>query len=341
VKALVTGATGFIGSHVARALVEAGHEVTVLRRAASPLANLDGLPVRHALGDLEDEASIRAAVAGQEAVFHVAALYALWARDRQIFWKINVEGTRRVIRAAAEAGARRIVYTSTVGAVGGCAPGQTVDETSEWNLGPTRDPYVLSKREAEVAALEQARAGAPVVVVCPTGPLGPGDLRPTPTGELIQRFVNGELPGYTDGGINFVDVRDVARGHLLAFERGRVGERYILGGRNVTVGELLGLLARETGLPAPRVKVPRAAVYAAAALLDAWAAVSGRPPLVTRANVRVLRYYLHVSSAKAERELGFSARPIEQAIRDAVSDLERRGCIKPRRARRMITHVAG
>jgi len=338
-KALVTGATGFIGSHVARALVEAGHEVTILRRASSPTANLEGLAVRHALGDLADEASLREAVRGQDALFHVAGLYALWARDRRIFWETNVEGTRRILRAAAEAGVRRIVYTSTVGAVRGSARGEIADESSAFNLEVTGDPYVLSKRRAEEVALELAAAGAPVVVVCPAGPLGPGDIKPTPTGELIVKFVNRQLPGYTDGGANFVDVRDVAAGHLLAYARGRVGERYILGGENLSVPELMQRLSAVTGLDAPPFKFPHGLVFFFAALLEFLADhITHRPPLLTKANVRVLRFYLHASSAKAERELGYTTRPLDQSIRDAITDFAARGLIRPRFMQRVLAH---
>jgi dihydroflavonol-4-reductase len=339
-KALVTGATGFVGSHVARVLLDAGHEVTVFRRAGSPLANLEGLPVRHAIGDLHDAASIREAVRAKDAVFHVAALYALWARDRHEFFEVNVEGTRRVLRAAAEAGARRIVYTSTVGAVRGCALGEVADETAVFNLDATRDPYVQSKRRAEEVAFELCAVGAPVVVVNPAGPIGPGDLRPTPTGEILVKFVNGKLPGYTGGGANFVDVRDVARGHLAAWERGRIGERYILGGRNLTVAELMQLLARETGLPAPRLRFPFFAVSLLATVLEVVAALTGRPPLLTRANVRILRHHLHVSSAKAERELGFSPRPLEESVRDAIADFDRRSLLRACRMNRVRRHWA-
>ena len=337
-KTLVTGATGFVGSHVAKLLVDAGHEVTILRRANSPLGNVEGLPVRHVIGDLGDEAAIREAVRGQDTVFHVAALYVVWARDAHEFIRTNVEGTQRILRAAADAGARRIVYTSTIGTVRGSARGEVADETSEFNLQSTRDPYVLSKRAAEDAALELARAGAPIVVVNPGGPIGPGDIKPTPTGDMVVKFVNGQLPGYTDGGFSFVDVRDVARGHLLAAERGRAGERYILGGHNLSILEMFQMLGRVTGLKPPPLKIPFGLAFAFAGLLELVAAVIKRPPLMTRANVRILRYYMHVSSQKAERELGYRPGPLEPAIRDAVAWFHARGQLRARRMRRVLQH---
>jgi len=309
-----------------------------LRRVNSPLGNVEGLPARHVIGDLADESSLREAVRGQDMVFHVAALYVLWAPKSQTFFDTNVEGTRRILRAAADAGARRIVYTSTMGTVHGCRRGEVADETREFNLAATRDPYILSKRVAEEAALELARTGAPIVVVNPAGPIGPGDIKPTPTGDLVVRFVNGQLPGYTDGGFNFVDVRDVARGHLLAAEKGRVGERYILGGHNLSILELMQALARATGLRPPPLKVPNAVAFAMASLLELVAAVIRRPPLMTRANVRTLRYYLHVSSEKAARELGYRPVPLEPAIRDAVAWFHAHGKLKPRRMRRVLEH---
>jgi dihydroflavonol-4-reductase len=340
-KALVTGASGFIGSHVTRALIDAGHEVTVFRRASSPLANLTGLEVAHAIGDLSDDVAVRAAVRGQDAVFHVAGLYAVWARDRREFWDVNVEGTRRVLTAAAEAGVRRIVYTSTVGAVRGSRRGEIADERSEYNLSAMGDPYVDSKRQAEEVALELAHTGVPVVVVNPSAPIGPGDLRPTPTGDLVLRFVNGRLPGYTNGGVNLVDVRDVARGHLLAHDRGTLGDRYILGGHNLSIGEVMQLLARITGLRAPPLRLPAFMVALTGAVLELVSVLTKRPPMLTRSAGRLLRQYLHFSSEKAERELGYKARPIEQSIHDAILDLDGRGMLRARRMKKVRGYWEG
>jgi dihydroflavonol-4-reductase len=337
-KALVTGATGFVGSHVARALLSEGFEVTALVREGADTANLDGLELRRAKGELSDEASLRAALRGQDALFHVAALYAFWSRDPRAFREINVEGTERILRLAAEAGVSRIVHTSTVGAIAGCRPGEVADERSLFNLWETGDPYIRSKHLAEEAARTAAAHGVPVVIVNPSTPVGPGDYKPTPTGASIVMFVNGSMPGYSDGGLNLVDVRDVARGHVMALQKGRVGERYILGGVNLSIKEMMALLARVTGLEAPRLRIPVAAAFAGGALLEAASLVTRRPPLLTRANARAMRHLLHYRCDRAISELGYSISPLEPAIRDAVVYFDARGMLRPRRMAQVWAH---
>ncbi len=263
-KTLVTGATGFLGSHVARELSERGESVRVLARASSDLRALEGFRAERATGDLRDAASLDRALDGVSRVFHVAADYRLWARDPREIYESNVTGTQNLLDAARRAGVEKFVYTSTVATIAVPREGGLPNEQTQSSVAEMIGHYKRSKFQAEQCALRAAQAGLPVVIVNPTTPVGPGDWKPTPTGKIIVDFLNGRMPGYVDTGLNFVPVEDCARGHLLAAERGRVGERYILGGRNLTLKQMLDLLAAISGRRAPRWKFPHALAYAAA-----------------------------------------------------------------------------
>lgn len=311
---LVTGATGFVGWHVARRLIETGHRVRALVRPGSRLRELEAEAVA---GDLRDPESLARAAAGCGLVFHVAADYRLWARRPEELYESNVRGTRHLLEAARRAGVERVVYTSTVGAIG-IPPEGLGDEQTPVSLKEMTGAYKRSKFLAEQAAQEAARAGLPVVIVNPTAPVGDHDFKPTPTGRIILDFLRGAMPAYIETGLNFVDVRDVAEGHRLACERGRPGERYILGAENWTLEEFFRRLAAISGLPAPRRRIPYALALAAGALSTGWARLSGRPPRAPLDGVRMARKKMFVSSAKAGRELGYSPGPVEAALRRAV-----------------------
>jgi dihydroflavonol-4-reductase len=312
--ALVTGASGFLGWHVARLLIERGYSVRALARPGSRVADL---PVEIATGDLRDRDSLERAVAGCGLVYHVAADYRLWAKNPRELYDSNVEGTRHLLAASQQAGVERIVYTSTVGCIG--VPHDGIgDETTPVSLADMAGDYKRSKFLAEQVALEFARAGLPVVIVNPTAPIGDHDVKPTPTGKIVLDFLNGDMPAFIDTGLNVVDVRDTAAGHLLACEHGRPGERYILGSENLTLAQILQKLAAITGRKAPTMKLPYAVAYAAGVCSTAWAGVTGRPPRVPLAAVRMARKKMWVTHEKARRELGFEPGPAEAALRRAV-----------------------
>lgn len=318
-KAFVTGATGFVGSHVARFLAGQGAELRLLVRPSSITANLEGVAGERVTGDLREPESLRKAMAGCEAVFHVAADYRLWAPEPHEMYRSNVEGTRNIIHLAQQTGVRRVVYTSSVATMGFTSNGRLADESSPVGLGEMIGHYKRSKFQAEQIALEAGRSGADVVVVNPTTPVGEQDIKPTPTGRVIVDFLKRKFPAYVDTGLNLVDVAEVARGQVAALEKGRRGERYILGGENLTLKQILDKLAAITGLPSPRVKLPYA-VAMATGILDT--AVTGlllrREPRVTVDAVRMGRKKMFVSSAKAESELGWKIVPVDDALRRAV-----------------------
>jgi dihydroflavonol-4-reductase len=318
VDALVTGGTGFVGANLVRELSGRGASVRVLLRPASNRRGLEGCAVEIAEGDLVDAAAVRRAVAGARHVYHVAADYRLWTPDPRVLYRANVDGTRHVLLAAAEAGAQRIVYTSTVGALGIPGDGTPGDESTPVCLADMVGAYKASKFLAERVADETAAAGAPVIIVNPSAPIGPWDIKPTPTGQMIVDFLRGRMIGSVDTGLNIVHVRDVARGHVLAAERGRPGERYILGHENLPLIDILRRLAAVTGLPAPRLRIPYAAAWLAAAGMEGVARVTGRPPRVALTAVRMARKYMYFSSAKAVRQLGLPQTPVDEALRDAV-----------------------
>jgi len=317
---LVTGASGFVGSAVARALLAGGHTVRVLVRPTSDLRNLRDLAVETAVGRLEDRASLAAALAGCGTLFHVAADYRLWVRDPAAMHRVNVDGTRDLMEAALSAGVERVVYTSSVATLGLTADGSPADETTPVTADAMIGPYKRSKFDAEevVRALVRTR-GLPAVIVNPSTPVGPRDVKPTPTGRIIVEAASGRMPGYVDTGLNLVHVDDVAAGHLAAFARGRVGERYILGGENLTLAEMLAEIARLAGRAPPRLKVPRLAVYPVALVEEALARLTGREPFATFDGLRMAKKKMFFSSAKAERELGYRFRPARQGLAEALA----------------------
>jgi dihydroflavonol-4-reductase len=326
---LVTGASGFLGWHVARLLVERGHRVRTLVR---PGSRVDQLEIEPVAGDLRDPESLARAVAGCGLVFHVAADYRLWAKDPGELYRSNVDGTRNLLAAAAMAGVERAVYTSTVGCIG-IPHGGIGDENTPVALKDMIGHYKRSKFMAEQAALEAARGGFPVVIVNPTAPIGDHDVKPTPTGKIVLDFLAGRMPAFIDTGLNVVDVRDAAAGHLLALERGRPGERYILGSENLTLSQILAALARIAGRKAPAVRLPYAVAYCAGAVSTAWAELTGRPPQVPLEGVRMARKKMWVSHEKARRELGFEPGPAETALAHAVEWFQgarHRACVPAR-----------
>jgi len=318
---LVTGATGFVGSAVARRLVQHGLEVRVLVRPGSDRRNIDGLDVDVATGDLADRDSLERAAKGCAALFHVAADYRLWTRDPQGMFATNVDGTRDVLRAAAEAGATRIVYTSSVAVLGLRATGDSADEETPVAFADMIGPYKQSKfrAEAEVRRLV-ADEGIPVVIVNPSMPVGPGDVKPTPTGRMIVEAASGRVPAYVDSGLNVVHVDDVATGHLLAFERGEVGERYVIGGEDMSLRDILCSVTAAAGRQPPRLRLPHGAVLPVAYAAEAWSRlIGGREPFVTVDGVRMARKRMYYSSAKARRTLGYNPGPALGALSDAVA----------------------
>lgn len=317
--AFVTGATGFVGSHVARALAEQGVDLRLLVRAGSDTQNIEGLNAERVVGDLRDAASIERAMAGCDTVFHVAADYRLWVRDPEQMYQANVEGTRAILEAAGKNGVRRVVVTSSVATMGFTSNGHLADEDSPVKLESMIGPYKRSKFMAEQLALKAGASGMDVVVVNPTTPVGEQDIRPTPTGRIVVDFMKKKFPAYVDTGLNLVDVRECARGHVTAFEKGRSGERYILGGENLTLKQILDKLAAITGLPSPKVRVPYVMALATGVVDEVVIGhILGREPRATIDAVRMGRKKMFVSSAKAERELGWNPSPVDGALRRAV-----------------------
>jgi dihydroflavonol-4-reductase len=327
VKALVTGATGFVGAAVARALGRADWQLRALVRANSDRRNLQGLAVDVVTGDLGDPGSLRRALTGVDALFHVAADYRLGARDPRQLYAVNVEGTRNILRAAQASGVSRVVYTSSVATIGLPADGSPGSETTAAGLKDMIGHYKRSKFQAEQVALEAARGGQPVVIVNPSTPIGPGDVKPTPTGQLVLDAAAGRMPAYVDTGLNIVHVDDVAAGHLLAFERGRVGERYILGGEDLMLRDILALIAPLVGRRPPRIRLPYAAVLPLAYAAEFAARLTGGSTRITVEGVRMARKRMFFSSAKAVRELGYHWRPPARAFEDAVAWLRDQGLI--------------
>ena len=321
-KAFVTGATGFLGSHVARVLAAQGAELRLLVRPTSDLRNLDGLNADRVIGDLRDSASLEKAISGCDVVFHVAADYRLWVRDPDAMYRSNVEGTRSLLEAARKQGVRRVVYTSSVATMG------FTSDTSYSNLADEQSPvgiadmighYKRSKFMAEQVAVDAAKSGVDVVIVNPSTPIGERDIKPTPTGRIVVDFLKRKFPAYVETGLNLVDATECARGHVLALEKGRRGERYILGGENLTLKQILDRLAAITGLPSPTVKVPYLVALAGGIFYEmVTGRLLGREPRATIDEVRMARKMMFVSSAKAERELGWRTVPVDGALRRSV-----------------------
>jgi dihydroflavonol-4-reductase len=327
-KAFVTGATGFIGGNLVRELLADGLQVRALVRPDSDLRNLAGLPVEVVTGELTNQANLQEQVAGCEVIFHLAAHYSLWARDAAAIYRTNVTGTKNLLAAAQQAGVKRLVHTSSVAAIGVPPPGTLGTETTQATLNELVSDYKKSKYLAEQAALEAARAGLNVVIVNPSTPIGAYDVKPTPTGEIILRFLQGRMPAYVHTGLNLIDVADVARGHLLAWRKGRTGERYILGNRNLTLKELLEMLAALTGKPVPRFAIPHFLPLAVAYVDEMiLARYLDKTPRVSFYSVQMSRKAMYYDSAKAIQELGLPQHPIEQALEKAVRWFEANGYV--------------
>ena len=318
-KVFLTGATGFVGSHVARVYAEAGAQLRVLTRSTSNVAALDGLDAEVVVGDLRDAGSLRSAIEGCEAVVHVAADYRLWVRDPKSMYAANVDGTRELLRLAREAGVRRVVYTSSVATMGFKKDGTIVNEDTPVSVADMIGHYKRSKFLGEQEAILAARAGQEVMILNPTTPIGSADRKPTPTGQIIVDFLNRKFPAYVDTGLNLVDVGEVARMHRVALERGQPGERYILGGENLTLKQILDRMSSITGLPSPTMKVPHA-VAMAFAFFDEniTGRLRGKEPRATVEAVRMGKKMMFAASAKAERELGFKVVPVYAALRTAI-----------------------
>jgi dihydroflavonol-4-reductase len=317
--AFVTGATGFVGSHVARVLAQQGAELRLLVRTNSKKENIEDLDAELITGDLREPKSLDKAIAGCEAVFHVAADYRLWVRDPDEMYRANIEGTRAILHAARKNNVRRVVYTSSVATMGFTSNGQPADENSPVSLANMIGPYKRSKFMAEQVAFEAAGSGQDIVIVNPTTPVGERDIKPTPTGRIVIDFLKRKFPAYVDTGLNLVDVKQCALGHIAALEQGRSGERYILGGENLTLKEILDKLAAITGLPSPKVKVPYVLALATGVVDEIFTGrIRGREPRATVDAVRMGRKKMFASSAKAERELGWKLVPIQDALRRAV-----------------------
>jgi dihydroflavonol-4-reductase len=333
-KCFVTGASGFIGGNLVQELNARGHSVRALMRANADTRGLEGAEFERVAGDVSDRAALAQGMRGCDWCFHVAASYHLWLRDYAPMYAANVEGTRHVLEAAAQAGCSRIVYTSTVGCIG--LPREVngsltpTDENTPVSESQMSNHYKLSKWRAEVVARDLAAKGLPIVIVNPSAPVGPRDVKPTPTGQVIVDFLNRAMPAYLDTGLNWVHVRDVAIGHILAAERGRVGERYILGNAegNWTMKQALDVLARITGLKAPGFRVPYSVALAAAHVDEFIARFTSKPPKAPLAGVRMAKYKMFFNPAKAIRELGLPQTPAEQALRDAVDWFRSRGYVR-------------
>jgi dihydroflavonol-4-reductase len=326
---LITGASGFVGAAVVRQLLAAGHAVRALVRPTSARANLDGLAAEIVQGDLRDAASLAGAMAGIRFVFHVAADYRLWARRPQEIVQTNVEGTRALMEAALRAGVERIVYTSSVATLKARPDGGPSDETLPLEPAAAIGAYKYSKVVAErLVETMVAERNLPAVIVNPSTPIGPRDVRPTPTGRIIVEAAAGRMPAYVDTGLNLVHVDDVAAGHLLALTKGRIGERYILGGQDVLLGDMLREIARQVGRSPPRLKLPRQLIFPIAYAAEAIATFSGRQPFVTTTGLRLAKDRMFFTSAKAERELGYCARPYNKAVAEAIAWFRQHGYLR-------------
>jgi dihydroflavonol-4-reductase len=330
-KVLVTGVSGFVGSAVARALLARGYAVTALIRASSPRTNLDSLPLEIAVGDMTDQASVEAAARGARYLFHVAADYRMWAKDPEEIVRANREGTGAVMRAAKAVGVERIVYTSSVATLGP-KPGEDknapADETSpltpETAVGAYKRSKVIAERLVEKMVAEE---GLPAVIVNPSTPIGPRDVKPTPTGRIIVEAATGKAPAFIDTGLNLAHVDDVAAGHLLALDKGRIGERYILGGQDVTLRQLFADIAHLAGRKPPTLELPRGPLYPLAHIFEAVAQITGKEPQLTVDALNMSKRRMFFTSAKAEAELGYKARPYREAIADAMTWFREHGYI--------------
>jgi len=332
VKTLVTGGAGFVGGALVRRLLERGEEVRALVRKSSDLRNLEGLSVEVINGDLRDRDSLRQAMKGCRRLYHVAACYKFWLPDPKEIYEVNVEGTKNLLEAAKRESVEQIVYTSTVGVLGTPGDGGLGSEETPVTLQEMVGHYKRSKYLAEQVALKSAEEGLPVVIVNPSTPVGPGDVKPTPTGQMIVDFLNGRMFAYIQTGLNLIDVADVAEGHILAAEKGKIGKRYILGHRNLTLQEIFELLGRISGIKPPGLKIPRWSVLPFAYLSERvsnW--MTKTPPRIPLEGVKMAKQYMFFDASKAVRELGLPQSPIEQALKRAVQWFFENGYVKPHR----------
>jgi dihydroflavonol-4-reductase len=336
---LVTGAAGFLGSHLARQLVARGDNVRVLMRPSSTNRAIADLSLEYVTGDLRDPSSLDRAMKDIQRVFHVAADYRLWARRKQDIYDSNVGGTKNLLDAAKRAGVEQLIYTSTVATIAVDRP-QHPDEFTDAKLEEMVGHYKRSKWLAEKEALSAAKNGLPVIVAMPTTPVGPWDWKPTPTGKIILDFLNGKMPGYVETGLNFVGVEDCAAGHLLIAEKGKVGERYLLGGQNLTLKQMLDALSKITGLPAPTLKIPHGLALGVAYASTVFSRLLGREPSIPVEGVKIARHMMFVDCSRAQRELGFKAGPVAAALERAVRWYEANGYIAKSRAKRMARAAA-
>ncbi len=336
---LVTGAAGFLGSHVARQLVARGDNVRVLMRPSSTNRAIGDLSLEYVTGDLRDPASLDRAMKDVKRVFHVAADYRLWARRKQDIYDSNVGGTKNLLDAARRAGVEQLIYTSTVATIAVDRP-QHPNEFTDAKLEEMVGHYKRSKWLAEKEALSAAKNGLPVIVAMPTTPVGPWDWKPTPTGKIILDFLNGKMPGYVETGLNFVGVEDCAAGHLLIAEKGKVGERYLLGGQNLTLKQMLDVLSKITSLPAPKLKIPHGLALGVAYASTVFSRLLGREPGIPVEGVKIARHMMFVDCSRAQRELGFKAGPVAAALERAVRWYEANGYIAKSRAKRMARAAA-
>jgi len=339
VTTLVTGAAGFLGSHVTRQLVARGDEVRVLLRASSTNRAIADLSLEYVTGDLRDRTSLDRAMKGVKRVFHVAADYRLWARRSREIYDSNVGGTKNLLEAAKRAGVEQLIYTSTVATIAVDRP-QLPNESTDATLQEMVGHYKRSKWMAEREALNAAKSGLPVIVAMPTTPVGPWDWKPTPTGKIILDFLNGKMPGYVETGLNFVGVEECAAGHLLVAEKGKVGERYLLGGANLTLKAMLDTLAKITGLRAPSLKIPHGLALGVAYANTVFSRLVGREPGIPIEGVKIARHMMFVDCSRAQRELGFEAGPVAAALERAVRWYEANGYIAKNRAKRMARAAA-
>ncbi len=326
---LVTGATGFVGSAVARSLLSDGFAVRAMARISSPREHLEGLEINFVQGDLNDPASLQQAMKGCRHLFHVAADYRLWVKHPDEMFRTNVDGTRALMEAALATGIERVVYTSSVAALGLAKDGSQADETTPSHLEDKVGPYKKSKFLAEQTVLNMVHDhGLPAVIVNPSTPVGQRDVKPTPTGRVIVEAACGKMPAYVDTGLNLVHVDDVAEGHLLALRKGRIGEKYILGGDDYTLANMLQTVCRLAGSKPPRFGIPRQAIYPIAVGMEAWAHITGKEPMTTVDTLRMAAKKMYFSSAKAERELGYKHRPAEHGLGDAIAWFREHGYLK-------------
>src|SRR6516165_1279643 len=331
---LVTGAAGFLGSHVARQLVARGEDVRVLVRASSSNRAISDLPLEYVTGDLRDAASLERAMSGVRRVFHVAADYRLWAKKTQDIYDSNVGGTKNLLEAAKRAGVEQLIYTSTVATIA-VDRSELPNEFTEARMEEMVGHYKRSKWMAEQQALKAAKEGLPVIVAMPTTPVGPWDWKPTPTGKIILDFLNGKMPGYVETGLNFVGVEECAAGHLLVAEKGKIGERYLLGAENLTLKQLLDALARITGLAAPGMKIPHGVALGVAYLETAFSRLIGKEPQIPVEGVKIAQHMMFVDCSRAKKELGFAPGPVAAALERAVKWYRENGYVKAGRMKKM------